>query len=322
MGNPLHVTLSKPGTVLHGVSPVFLEVGRRKATAAALAAAAASDPDVAAASAVGRAVNRVITSLGTRHAANPPSLAPEAVTPSREGFTKGCYFLGKVVWGKGFHELLRRVEEHNTSGDGRDCPLQMDVYGDGEDLHAVTKQARDKALPLQFRGRADHASDQMHGYKVFINPSLSDVVATTTAEALAMGKFVIVAEHPSNAFFSTFPNCLTYTTPAEFTTAVRLALGSDPAPLSRRDRYRLSWEAATDRFLDAAELGEEQTRGAGSARTDRVAEGIAHALHSSMAGTEALRVAAGAGAGTLRPPDVLDATWNPQPWGEWTKKPR
>jgi len=312
---------------VHGVSPVFLEVGRRKATAAAQARAAEADPDAAAAQVVGRTVGRALASLGARaerraarrrserlESESPPS--PEAVHPSREVFNKGCYFLGKVVWGKGFHELLQCVETHNASASGASFPLELDVFGSGEDFSDVSSTSAAKRLPLTFKGRADHASDQMHDYKVFVNPSLSDVVATTTAEALAMGKFAIVAQHPSNAFFSTFPNCLVYSSPGEFSKCVEKALSSDPAPLSVRDRYRLSWEAATDRFLDAAELGGEQSAGPGSGRADRIAEAAAHALHSAAARIEPLRRAAGAGAETRDGPKSVDGEWTPR----WVKR--
>ena len=310
---------------IHGVSPVFLEVGRRKAFATAAATAAENDPDSAAASAMGRTVNNMIRSFGAkrdrrrseeraREGKPPPAPEPEKIRPSTEVFSKGCYFLGKVVWGKGFNELLRRVEEHNTSETGVTHPLKLDVFGNGEDFDDVTARAKQKGLPLKFKGRMDHASDAMHDYKVFINPSLSDVVATTTAEALAMGKYVICAKHPSNEFFSTFPNCMVYETPEQFSQCVKKALSTDPAPLSAKDRYRLSWEAATDRFLDAADIKEEQMRGPGTGLGDKLGETFFAAVHGAAAKHEKMRGVLGAGRGTGRGPKAGElGTWGGVP---------
>lgn len=165
-------------------------------------------------------------------------------------FSKGAYFLGKMVWGKGYRELIDLLEKHKQDLQN----VSVDVYGTGEDATEVKAEAEKLGLSLRFHQGRDHADTSLHGYKVFINPSISDVVCTTTAEALAMGKIVVCADHPSNEFFRSFPNCLMYKNSQEFVEKVMQAMASNPVPLSPEQRYMLSWEAATDRFIEYAEL--------------------------------------------------------------------
>mmetsp|Transcript_7689 Transcript_7689/g.19740 ORF Transcript_7689/g.19740 Transcript_7689/m.19740 type:complete len:524 (+) Transcript_7689:233-1804(+) len=172
-------------------------------------------------------------------------------------FTKGAYFIGKAVWGKGYRELLQLMShdrEATQGSGGQAAPIHLDVFGSGEDLAVIKEEARVRQLACTFHGSRDHLAPELQGYKCFVNPSLSDVVATTSAEALAMGKWIVVADHPENDFFRSFRNCLIYTSPAEFVACVSRALTEAPYPLSPEERTSLTWEAATERFLDNAEI--------------------------------------------------------------------
>lgn len=167
-------------------------------------------------------------------------------------FEKGAYFLGKVLWAKGYRQLVDLMDEHYERTNEK---LPIDFFGAGPDLDAVRKRVSGSpGLTLvQIHGRVvDHASEYLQRYKVYVNPSKSDVVCTATAEALAMGKFVVCLKHPSNEFFSTFDNCLIYETVEQFSSQLAFALANDPKPLSSEDAFRLSWEAATERFYEAS----------------------------------------------------------------------
>ena len=163
-------------------------------------------------------------------------------------WTGGAYFLGKVLWAKGHRLLLEYLMLQQARGD---APTHIDVYGGGEDLKDIKNAAIDAAVDLTFFPPTDHADPALRRYKVFVNPSRSEVLSTTTAEALAMGKFVVLERHPSNDFFVGFANALPYDTAEEFLSQLQHALASTPAPLTDDERRRLSWEGATDRLLAA-----------------------------------------------------------------------
>lgn len=247
------------------------------------------------------------------HGVNPKFLKiGEEITANRGSgepqFSKGAYFLGKMVWAKGYRELIDLMAKHKSDLEG----FKLDVYGSGEDSQEVQSTARKLDLSLNFFKGRDHADNSLHGYKVYINPSISDVLCTATAEALAMGKFVICAEHPSNDFFMSFPNCLTYKTSEEFVARVKEAMNREPQPLTPEQRYNLSWEAATERFMEYSDLDKHLNNEAaqpGQGRNRKITRssqpnlsdimdgGLAFA-HRCLTGSEVLRLATGAIPGT------------------------
>lgn len=247
------------------------------------------------------------------HGVNPKFLkVGEKVAAEREcgqlAFSEGAYFLGKMVWAKGYRELIDLLAKHKNDLDG----FKLDVYGNGEDAHEVQNTAKRLDLNLKFMKGRDHADDSLHGYKVFINPSVSDVLCTATAEALAMGKFVVCADHPSNEFFRSFPNCLTYKTPEDFVAKVREAMANEPQPLTPEQRYNLSWEAATQRFMEYSELDKVLTNdGTQLNKTNGIKKSVSMPnlsemvdgglafTHYVLTGNKFLRMCAGATPGTL-----------------------
>lgn len=141
------------------------------------------------------------------------------------------------------------------------------------ELPKTLHELRREPIPASFPGRVDHAT--LTDYKVFVNPSKSEVLCTTTAEALAMGKFVIIPVHPSNTFFLQFDNCLPYRNKMEFAANLHWALNRDPEPLKPEQRQLLTWEAATERLVSAAAITRREAKERHLLGTSKLDERIA-----------------------------------------------
>lgn len=73
-----------------------------------------------------------------RGRASASSGASSAAATEAAGFTKGAYFLGKALWGKGYTELLQLLAAHKAAtGDS----LRVDAFGSGEDAEEIRRQA-------------------------------------------------------------------------------------------------------------------------------------------------------------------------------------
>ena len=63
---------------------------------------------------------------------------------------------------------------------------------------------------------------------------------------------------------------------------MQYALKHDPNPMRSEDRHRLTWEAATERFLDAAEITPEELPNPIERGLDRIAWGV----HNTLSGAQ------------------------------------
>ncbi|WCJ23166.1 Digalactosyldiacylglycerol synthase 2 chloroplastic [Euphorbia peplus] len=227
-----------------------------------------------------------------------------------QAFTKGAYYIGKMVWSKGYKELLMLLRKHQKELAG----LEVDLYGSGEDSDQIQEAAKALELVIRVNPGRDHADPVFHDYKVFLNPSTTDVVCTTTAEALAMGKIVICANHSSNEFFMQFPNCRTYSKSIEFVETTCKALAEQPDELTDAQRHALSWDAATERFLRVVGLDKVSPKKVVKNPTKTFAstfglkmklEDASAYVHYVASGFEASRTAFGAIPGSLQPDEEL-----------------
>ena len=222
-------------------------------------------------------VRQDFLAIGAAAAALPPAEAAAR-------FDGGAYFLAKAIWTKGYKQLLEGLGEAAgdatataEAADAADLPAvqafacaPVHTFGSGRDAAAIRAAADAGSYPVVVHEGIDHAAPALRSYRVFVNPSTSEVLCTATAEALAMGKKVLIPDHPSNSFFRQFANAQLYDPPPADDDAdggvsggggggwlvplLAEALATPPVALSPHEQYLLSWEAATERLIDAARL--------------------------------------------------------------------
>ena len=94
-----------------------------------------------------------------------------------------------------------------------------------------------------------------------------------------------------------FPNCLPYQSKLEFAANLSFVLQNEPEPLTPSLAHQFTWEAATDRFVNASAITMREERLRAKAKKSAIDDRIAAFHHSITKGKrgDVVRTLAGAG---------------------------
>lgn len=76
----------------------------------------------------------------------------------KQAFTKGAYYIGKMVWSKGYKELLKLLRDHQKEL----AVIEIDLYGSGEDSDQVQEAAKKLELAVRVHPGRDHSDPLFH----------------------------------------------------------------------------------------------------------------------------------------------------------------
>lgn len=82
----------------------------------------------------------------------------EQLQSGGHAFTKGAYYIGKMVWSKGYKELIRLLSDHPKDF----VDLELDLFGSGEDSDAVQEAVRNLDLTVRVHPARDHVDPIFH----------------------------------------------------------------------------------------------------------------------------------------------------------------
>jgi digalactosyldiacylglycerol synthase len=94
--------------------------------------------------------------------------------------TPKIYFIGKMLWSKGLGSLMDLMKYAEESAG---LKVTVDMYGGGPNKEEASEKAVSMGLDMPFHGPVDHA-ELGFSHKIFINPSLSEVLCTTVSLSL------------------------------------------------------------------------------------------------------------------------------------------